>query len=116
MRTKRVEYEYGSIGIDKDLEETIQDRANGFVANILDGIGSEYLIPDLEPLIMGAVLSAITDKAVIETQESLMKEWEKNAGWINKDEEYETPDDIYFDEHNEARDEQETEEDLGYKE
>jgi hypothetical protein len=41
---------------------------------------------------------------------------EKNAGWINKDEEYETPDDIYFDEHNEARDEQETEEDLGYKE
>lgn len=79
MRTKRIEYEYGSIGINKDLEETIQERANGFVTDILDGIGSEYLIPDLEPLIMGAVLNAITDKAVIETQESLMEEWKKNA-------------------------------------
>lgn len=64
----------------KTLKKTIQERANDFVADILDGIGSEYLIPDLEPLIMGAVLSAITDKAVIETQESLMEEWEKNAG------------------------------------
>lgn len=79
-RTKRVEYEHGSINVNEDLEKTIQERANGFVADILDGIGSEYLIPDLEPLIMGAVLSAITDKAVIETQESLMEEWEKNAG------------------------------------
>jgi hypothetical protein len=77
MRTKRVEYEYGSIGINKDLEEIIQERANGFVTDILDGIGSEYLIPDLEPLIMGAVLNSITDKAIIETQESLMEEWRK---------------------------------------
>lgn len=32
------------------------------------------------------------------------------------DEKYETPDDIYFDEHNEAWAEQEVEEDLGYAE
>lgn len=40
----------------------------------------------------------------------------QNVERIDKDEKYETPDDIYFDEHNEARDEQETEEDLGYAE
>ena len=78
MRTKRVEYEHGSIGTNEYLEKTIQERANGFVTDILDGIGSEYLIPDLEPLIMGSVLYAITDKAIIETQKSLMKDWEKN--------------------------------------
>ena len=90
MRTKRVEYEHGSISINEDLEKTIQKRADDFVTDILDGVGSEYLIPDLEPLIMSAVLYAITDKAIIETQESLMEEWEKNTGRINKDEEYET--------------------------
>lgn len=40
----------------------------------------------------------------------------RNVEIINKDEKYETPDDIYFDEHNEARAEQEVEEDLGYVE
>lgn len=78
MRTKRVEYKHGSIGINETLEKTIQERANGFVTDILDGIGNEYLIPDLEPLIMGAVLCAITDKAIIETQESMMEDWKKN--------------------------------------
>ena len=77
-RTKRVEYEHGSINVNEDLEKTIQERANGFVADILDGIGSEYLIPDLEPLIMGAVLYAISDRAIIEAHESMMEEWEKN--------------------------------------
>ena len=73
MRTKRVEYKHGSIGINEYLEKTIKERANGFVTDILDGIGSEYLIPDLEPLIMGSVLCAISDKAIIETQENMME-------------------------------------------
>lgn len=45
-----------------------------------------------------------------------IKEYEEGSNGSDnasdEEDEYETPDDIYFDEHNEARDEQETEEDL----
>lgn len=78
MRIKRLEYKYGTMTTDEDLEKDIQERANRFVNDILTDVGKEYIIPDLEPLIMGAVLYAITDKAIIETQESMMSEWKKN--------------------------------------
>lgn len=78
MRTKRLEYKYGTMATDEDLEKNIQERANRFVDDILTDIGKEYIIPDLEPLIMGSVLCAISDKAIIETQENMMEDWEKN--------------------------------------
>lgn len=78
MRTKRLEYKYGTMATDEDLEKDIQERANRFVNDILTDVGKEYIIPDLESLIMGAVYYAIADKAIIETQENMMENWKKN--------------------------------------
>lgn len=73
MRTKRIEYEIGYIVKDEKLEKEIMVAAKEFVKNILDNIGSEYIIPDLEPLIMMNVSIAISDRAIEEGYEIMMK-------------------------------------------
>jgi hypothetical protein len=66
MRTKRVEYDKGLFVIDEDLEAEITSKAKEFVNDILDGIGKEYAIHDLEPIIVDTVINAITDKVIDE--------------------------------------------------
>ena len=73
MRTKRIEYETGYIVKDEKLEKEIMVAAKEFVKNILDNIGSEYIIPDLEPIIMMSVSIAISDRAIEEGYEIMMK-------------------------------------------
>lgn len=66
MRTKRVEYDKGIFVIDRELETEITFKAKEFVNDILDGIGKEYAIHDLEPIIVNTVISAIADKVIDE--------------------------------------------------
>lgn len=66
MRTKRVEYDKGIFVIDEELEREITSKANEFVNDILYGIGKEYAIHDLEPIIVSTVISFITDKVIDE--------------------------------------------------
>lgn len=66
MRVKRVEYDKGLFVIDKELETEITFKAKEFVNDILDGIGKEYAIHDLEPIIVDTVINAITDKVIDE--------------------------------------------------
>lgn len=73
MRTKRIEYESGYIAKDEKLEKEIMVAAKEFVKNILDNIGSEYIIPDLEPIIMMNVSIAISDRAIEEGYENMME-------------------------------------------
>lgn len=73
MRTKRIEYESGYIVKDEKLEKEIMVAAKEFVNNILDNIGSEYIIPDLEPLIMMNVSIVISDRAIEEGYEIMME-------------------------------------------
>lgn len=72
MRTKRVEYK-GLFVTDEGLEAEITSKAKGFVNDILDGVGKEYAIHDLEPIIISTVLSAIADKVINEYQTQLME-------------------------------------------
>lgn len=66
MRVKRVEYDKGIFVTDKDLEVEITSKAKEFVNDILYGIGKEYAIHDLEPIIVSTVINAITDKVIDE--------------------------------------------------
>ena len=66
MRVKRVEYDKGLFVTDEDLEAEITSKAKEFVNDILDGIGKEYAIHDLEPIIVNTVISAIADKVIDE--------------------------------------------------
>jgi len=68
MRTKRVEYDKGLFITDENLEAEITSKAKKFVNDILDGIGREYAIHDLEPIIVDTVINAITDKVIDEYQ------------------------------------------------
>ena len=72
MRTKRVEYDKGLFIIDKNLEAEITSKAKKFVNDILDGIGREYAIHDLEPIIVDTVINAITDKVIDEYQMNII--------------------------------------------
>lgn len=71
MRTKRVEYDKGVFVTDEDLEAKITSKAKEFVNDILDGVGKEYAIHDLEPIIVSTVISAIADKVIYEYQMQL---------------------------------------------
>ena len=73
MRTKRIEYENGYFVKDEKLDKEIMVAAKKFVKNILDNIGSEYIIPDLELLIMINVSVAISDIAIKEGYEIMME-------------------------------------------
>lgn len=73
MRTKRVEYDKGLFVRDENLEAEITSKAKKFVDDILDGIGKEYAIHDLEPIIISTVISAIADKVINEYQMQLME-------------------------------------------
>lgn len=66
MRDKRVKYDKGLYVEDNALLHEINNKAREFVIGILDGIGKDYLIPDLEPLIMSAVITEISDKELVE--------------------------------------------------
>ena len=66
MRVKRVEYDKWIFVTDEDLEVEITSKAKEFVNDILYGIGKEYAIHDLEPIIVSTVISAITDKVIDE--------------------------------------------------
>lgn len=73
MRTKRVEYDEGLFVTDEELEAEITSKAKEFVNDILDGIGKEYAIHDLEPIIVSTVISAIADKVINEYEMQLME-------------------------------------------
>lgn len=66
MRTKRVEYDKGLFVTDEGLKVEITSKAKEFVNDILDGIGKEYAIHDLEPIIISTVISAIANKVINE--------------------------------------------------
>ena len=66
MRDKRVKYDTGLYVEDRALLHEINNKAREFVIGILDGIGKDYLIPDLEPLIISAVTAEILDKELVE--------------------------------------------------
>lgn len=66
MRTKRLEYENGTIMVDKELEETIREKSNAFVNDILSNVGKEYLIPDVEQVILRNVIFAIINRQTFE--------------------------------------------------
>lgn len=66
MRTKRLEYENGTIMVDKELEETIREKSNAFVNDILSNVGKEYLIPDVEQVILRNVMFAIINRQTFE--------------------------------------------------
>ncbi len=66
MRTKRLEYENGTIMVDKELEETIREKSNAFVNDILSNVGKEYLIPDVEQVILRYVIFAIINRQTFE--------------------------------------------------
>lgn len=72
MRTKRVEYDKGLFAIDEELEREITSKAKEFVNDILDGIGKEYVIHDLESIIVSTVISFITDKIIDEYEMQTM--------------------------------------------
>ena len=73
MRVKRVEYDKGLFVKDEVLEAKITSKAKEFVNDILDGIGKEYAIHDLEPIIVSTVISAIADKVIYEYQIQMMQ-------------------------------------------
>lgn len=73
MRTKRVEYDKGLFVTDETLEAKITSKAKEFVNDILDGIGKEYAIHDLEPIIISTIISAIADKVIEEYQIQMMQ-------------------------------------------
>lgn len=75
MRDKRVKYDKGLFIIDEELEAEINSKAKEFVNDILYGIGKEYAIHDLEPLIMSAVNTEIADKAITECAMLMEEEW-----------------------------------------
>lgn len=52
--------------VDKELEETIRKKSNVFVNDILSNIGKEYLIPDVEQVILRYVMFAIIDRQTFE--------------------------------------------------
>ena len=66
MRTKRIEYKNGTIMVDADLEETIREKSNAFVNDILSNVGKEYLIPDIEQVILRNVIFAIINRQTFE--------------------------------------------------
>ncbi len=68
MRAKRVEYDRGLFVTDEELEKKITSKAKEFVNDILDGIGKEYEIHDLEPSIADTGINAIADKIIDEYQ------------------------------------------------
>lgn len=72
MRTKRVEYDKGLFVRDENLEAEITSKAKEFVNDILDGVGKEYAIHDLEPIIVSTVISAIADKVFDEYDMRMM--------------------------------------------
>lgn len=65
MRTKRLEYKKGTIMVDEDLEETIREKSNAFVNDILSNVGKEYLIPDVEQVILRNVIFAIINRQTL---------------------------------------------------
>lgn len=73
MRIKRVEYDNGLFVIDENLEMEITSKAEEFVNDILYGIGKEYAIHDLEPIIISTVISAIANKVIDEYQIQMMQ-------------------------------------------
>lgn len=73
MRTKRVEYDKGLFVKDEVLEAKITSKAKEFVNDILDGVGKEYAIHDLEPIIISTVISAIADKIINEYEMQLIE-------------------------------------------
>lgn len=75
MRDKRIKYDKGLFVEDSALEKEINTKTKEFVTSILDGIGKDYLIPDLEPLIMTAVITEISDKAITECAILTEEEW-----------------------------------------
>lgn len=75
MRDKRIKYDKGLFVDNTELEKEISAKAREFVISILDGIGKDYLIPDLEPLIMTAVITEISDKAITECAILTEEEW-----------------------------------------
>ena len=66
MRTKRLEYKKGTIIVDEDLEGTIREKSNTFVNDILSNVGKEYLIPDIEQVILRNVIFAIINRQTFE--------------------------------------------------
>jgi hypothetical protein len=72
MRTKRVEYDKGLFVINEELEAEITSKAKEFVNDIVNGIGKEYVIHDLEPIIVGNVIVAIADKVINEYEMQMM--------------------------------------------
>ena len=52
--------------VDKELEETIREKSNAFVNDILSNVGKEYLIPDVEQVILRNVIFAIINRQTFE--------------------------------------------------
>lgn len=52
--------------VDKELEETIREKSNAFVNDILSNVGKEYLIPDVEQVILRYVMFAIINRQTFE--------------------------------------------------
>jgi len=76
VRTKRVEYDRGCFVKDEALEKEIDFKAREFVNDILDGVGKDYAIHDLEPIIVDTIIGLIAGRAIDECA-ILMKELEE---------------------------------------
>lgn len=76
MRTKRIEYENDTIMVDKDLEKTIEEKSKDFVNDILSNVGKEYLIPDLEQVILRNIMFAIVNRQMFEFYDVDMEDFD----------------------------------------
>ena len=75
MRTKRIEYEGILYEIkDENLDKEIEKRTRNFIEDIFNGIGKEYIIPDLELLITQQMKIAISDFCFNEAYEDMLKD------------------------------------------
>lgn len=73
MRIKRIEYDKGYFITDKNLEQTISDEACRFVDEIVDGVGKDYIMPDLQGLIMSIVQEKLIRRLLQEGYENMVE-------------------------------------------
>jgi hypothetical protein len=75
VRTKRIEYEGTLYEIkDENLDKEIEKRTRNFIEDIFNGVGKEYIIPDLELLITQQMKIAIADFCFKEAYEDMIEE------------------------------------------
>lgn len=74
MRTKRVEYEGTLYDIkDGNLDREIGKKVRNLVEDIFNGVGKEYIIPDLELLINQQLRISISDFCLDEAYDIMCK-------------------------------------------